>query len=79
MTACLTEPALVPDRIRRRFDTSHMTANVDALERIGCVTTAELLAELADTAQVLADARGLNVTLVRELLLEWEVHRPIHP
>lgn len=70
---------LMPDRVRRRFDANNLTANTDALERIGCVTTAELLAELHDTAQVLADTRGLNVTLVRELLLEWEVHRPIHP
>lgn len=63
---------MTDDRVRVILDTSTPSG-------LPLVNTGELLAQLGQAAQVIADARGLNVTLVREILLEWEVHRPTHP
>lgn len=63
---------MVDRRVRPILDTGHVA-------ELELVNTGELLAQLGQAAQVIADARGLSVTLVREILLEWEVHRPTHP
>lgn len=65
---------MAPDRLYARHEPVEQM-----LVAMGAVTTAELLFQLAEAAQVIADHRGVDVTLVREILLEWEVHRPMHP